>query len=110
MKKEIINCNKNSDFMDKTARLLKKNLVGKVIADIRFMEKDEVEANAWSESGVVIELSDGEIIYPLSDEEGNSPGTLGSSIKGIEVSPPIRLPKDDDSECRKTFAKVINMI
>lgn len=60
---------------------------GKTIVAVRSMTKQEIESEYWQHSkhnAIVIELSDGSIIYPSCDEEGNGPGALfGKDELGI---------------------------
>lgn len=52
---------------------------GKTIIRVREMTKEEIEKEYWQHSPhstIVIELSDGSMIYPSCDEEGNGPGAL----------------------------------
>jgi hypothetical protein len=51
-------------------------LVGKRIKSIRYMTDAERRDLIWTESAPIIVLDDGTEISPLSDEEGNSPGSL----------------------------------
>jgi hypothetical protein len=56
------------------------NLMGAVIRCIRRMTEAELAANSnywYSDAGVVVlELTDGTLLYPSQDEEGNGPGAL----------------------------------
>ena len=53
-------------------------LEGKTIKKIRPMSVEELAAEGWEDSttSILIELTDGTLIYPSSDSEGNSPGAL----------------------------------
>jgi hypothetical protein len=56
------------------------NLIGKTIMGFRDMTDKEMRACGWendigtSRQGVCLELSDGNILIPECDEEGNAPG------------------------------------
>ena len=54
------------------------NLSGKIIQRVRRMSPAELEANYWypDSEALVIELTDGTLLYPSQDEEGNGPGVL----------------------------------
>jgi len=54
------------------------DMIGKKIVSIRPISKAELEEEGWDGHGAtsVIELEDGTIIYPSSDDEGNNAGTL----------------------------------
>lgn len=64
-------------------------LVGKKIVGVRYMTDKEMTANDFYKKGIVIELSDNQIIYPLQDEEGNGPGAMGTSFTFIQIIPRI---------------------
>lgn len=54
-------------------------IIGKKIVCIRPMTTKERESEGWDDCGgctSVIELDDGTLIYPSSDDEGNGGGTL----------------------------------
>jgi len=53
-----------------------KSLVGLYIRSIRYMTKEETEANYWYSSPIIIELSDGTALIPQKDDEGNDGGAL----------------------------------
>ena len=48
-------------------------LVGKTIAAVRLMTKDE---SFWDEDAILLELDDGGSLFAMRDPEGNGPGTL----------------------------------
>jgi hypothetical protein len=56
------------------------NLIGRTIVDFRNMSDKEMRACGWDDDigtcrqGVCLELSDGNILIPQCDEEGNGPG------------------------------------
>lgn len=51
-------------------------LEGKTVKEVRLMTAKEKRDNAWSASPVVIVFTDGTIIFPSRDPEGNGPGAL----------------------------------
>ena len=53
-----------------------KNLIGKRIVGVRYLTKEETEANYWYSSPIVIELDDGSALIPQQDDEGNDGGAL----------------------------------
>jgi hypothetical protein len=63
----------------------KKHLLGRTITDIRFMSETERDNNAWDKRGIVITLDDGNILYPMTDEEGNDAGAIGTSYKQLNI-------------------------
>ena len=65
-------------------------MIGATVKAIRPMTSRELKAEGWSFSQwhipTVIELSDGSILYPSQDEEGNGPGALfGVTSKGQHI-------------------------
>jgi len=67
-------------------------LVGLTIKSIRYMTKEETEANYWYSSPIIIELSDGTALIPQQDDEGNDGGALwiANSQKCESLAPVIR--------------------
>mgnify|MGYP003679347646 CR=1 FL=1 len=62
------------------------DMIGKKITAIRAMTSDELETEGWGgDRCVVIELEDGTLIYPSSDEEGNRAGSLFAVENGEQV-------------------------
>jgi hypothetical protein len=59
----------------------KKHLVGRKIVAASYMTDAERDANDWHASAIVIELDDGTVIYPMTDDEGNGPGALAGAHK-----------------------------
>lgn len=54
----------------------RKLLVGKTIRHVRYMTDDEMENFAWYKTPVVITFTDGSMLVPQSDDEGNDGGAL----------------------------------
>ena len=52
-----------------------KFLVGHKITDVRPLDADERDQMGWSK-GVVIQLDNGTLLIPQSDDEGNAAGTV----------------------------------
>lgn len=53
-----------------------RRLKGRTIVNARYMTEDEITAQAWHRGAVVLELDDGSLLTPQSDDEGNDPGAL----------------------------------
>ena len=67
-----------------------KNLIGKRIVGVRYLTKEETEANGWYSSPIVIALSDRSALIPQSDDEGNDGGALWiANSKGKEDLAPV---------------------
>lgn len=56
-------------------------IIGQKITKIRSMTTQELNSEGW-ENGTAIELENGTVIYPSSDEEGNDSGELFGVSKG----------------------------
>jgi hypothetical protein len=66
------------------------NLKGKVVESVRYLSKAEQEAMDWYNRPIVIQFTDGTIIFPSQDDEGNDGGALfGQSPKGKELTFPV---------------------
>lgn len=61
-----------------------KQLVGKKIASIRYMTRDECEALGFHKSSVIIRLDDGTWLIPIADDEMNDGGSMLVVNKGEE--------------------------
>jgi len=69
-------------FMDK----LKKALVGQTITKVEYLSpKDTKELLDWDYQPCEIHLSNGTILTPSADDEGNNAGAIFTNIKGLEV-------------------------
>jgi putative sterol carrier protein len=67
-----------------------KALVGKTIKKVRYLTAEEVESLGWSASAVVLELSDGTMLFPSRDDEGNDGGAMfGQGGDGEELTFPV---------------------
>lgn len=65
-------------------------LVGRTITGVRYMTASECAGNFWGDhAALVLELDNGERIYPASDAEGNAPGALSTTFKDLGTIPPI---------------------
>ena len=70
-------------------------LVGKTIKQARYLFKDEMD-NCFGEDEegaskvpLIIEFTDGSYIFPMSDDEGNDGGALGTSNEKEPTLPVI---------------------
>jgi len=76
-----------SEIALKWGKKAKKALVGKRIVDAQYLTDDEMEGLGWSRRSIAIFLDDGTYILASTDDEGNGPGALFTSIKDLEVIP-----------------------
>jgi len=64
-------------------------LKGKIITNVRYLTKKEMEGFGWYRKALVIILNDGTCLFPSADDEGNDAGALFTNIKGLEIIPVI---------------------
>lgn len=66
------------------------HLKGKVVQSVRYLTEKEVESLGWYSKVLVIQFTDGTIVFPSKDDEGNDGGALfGQSSKGEELTFPV---------------------
>lgn len=53
-----------------------KHLLGKTVEAVRYLTQEELGAFGWYKNPLVIIFTDGTIIFPASDDEGNDGGSL----------------------------------
>ena len=53
-----------------------KHLLGRSIAQDRYLNKDEAEHLGWDQRSLLLELDNGTIVFMSQDDEGNNGGTL----------------------------------
>ncbi len=74
----------------KWTKVAQKQLLGKKIVRVRYMSKHEASGLGWFNRCVVIELDDGNVIYPSSDDEGNEAGALFTNNETEPTLPVLR--------------------
>jgi len=74
---------------EKAARL---QLLNKKIVDVRYMTEKEVDELGWYSRCVVIQLDDGNLVFPAADDEGNDAGAIFTTNEADPVLPV--LPKE----------------
>jgi hypothetical protein len=70
---------------DKVANVL----VGKTITAVRYLSDEERDDLGWHNRSVVIVLSDGTMLYPSRDDEGNGAGALFTTLEELPTVPVI---------------------
>jgi hypothetical protein len=66
------------------------HLKGKVVESVRYLSEEEKDMMGWYNKTIVIQFTDGTIIFPSMDDEGNDGGALfGQSPKGEELTFPV---------------------
>lgn len=67
-----------------------KHLQGKTIVAVRYLTDEEAEAMDWYHRSLVMQLSDGTLIFLSRDDEGNDAGALfGNTKTGEELTFPV---------------------
>jgi len=61
----------------------RKHLVGKKIDRVFYVDQEQADEAGWFARGIVIVLEDGTELVPLSDDEGNGPGAVATSLDGL---------------------------
>ena len=65
---------------------LNKALVGQTITKVEYLSpKETKELLGWDYQPCEIHLSNGTILTPSADDEGNEAGAIFTNIKGLEV-------------------------
>ena len=64
-------------------------LVGKTIAQVRYLTDQEREGMDFQSSCLCIIFNDNSYIFPMRDDEGNDAGALSTSNRELEVIPVI---------------------
>ena len=64
-----------------------KQLLGRKIVGVRYMTQTEMIECFWESRCVVLELDDGNLVFPSMDEEGNGAGALFTNNKNNSVLP-----------------------
>jgi len=66
-----------------------KHLVGKTVANVRYLTDEEQKKMYWFKKALLITFTDGTYIFPSADDEGNDAGALFTNIKGLGTIPVI---------------------
>ncbi|MCP4437092.1 MAG: hypothetical protein GY913_21680 [Proteobacteria bacterium] len=66
-----------------------KHLLGRTIVGVRYLTKAEAEDLGWHRASLVIVLDDNTILFPSSDDEGNSAGVLFGQKGAAELTFPV---------------------
>ena len=67
--------------------IAKKQLLGRKIVKVRYLSDKEANEMGWYSRPVVIQLDDGNIVFPSQDEEGNDGGALFTNNKENSILP-----------------------
>mgnify|MGYP001302268741 CR=1 FL=1 len=91
MKKEKYNWQRSKEDIEKYwTDLVSKNLVGKTITKVEYVDDEEVEDNMWYKKPIAIQLDGKHWLIPMSDDEGNNAGALCHLGGECETIPVMR--------------------
>lgn len=77
----------NKSWTDK----VRKHLVGQTIKDVKWLSpKDTQKYYGWDTQPCEIYLSNGVILTPQADDEGNDAGAISTNIEGLPIIPVFR--------------------
>lgn len=65
--------------------------VGRKIVAARYLSAEEAENLGWHERAIVLQLDDGNLIFPSQDDEGNGPGSLFTNDDKEPIFPVLHL-------------------
>jgi hypothetical protein len=66
-----------------------RQLLGRTIVGVRYLSEKETRDLDWEERCIVIQLDDGNLIFPGCDDEANGAGALLTNDKQYPVIPVI---------------------
>jgi hypothetical protein len=77
------------DVEKRWTAIASKQFLGRKIVAVRYLSEKEVEEIGWSCQSIVLQLDDGNLIYPSCDDEGNNGGALFTTDANDPVIPVI---------------------
>jgi len=78
---------KDTELTKKWETVASKVLLNRKIVSVRYMTAKESNAHGWYNRSVVIQLDNGVLIYPSSDDEGNAAGALFTTHPNEQILP-----------------------
>lgn len=78
-----VNLQNEQRLIDRAAQALK----GRHIVGVHYTTQDEAEQSRWMHRAIVIELDNGHLVWPASDDEGNDAGSLFTTIDTASILP-----------------------
>ncbi len=70
-------------------KVAQEQLLGKTIVAVRYMSREEADEIGWDTVPVVMQLDDGNLVYPGRDAEGNDSGVLFTNNEKEPVLPAL---------------------
>lgn len=77
------------ETVDRWTKEIAAKLEGRTIKRVRYLTGKEMDTLAWDRRAVVLELDDGNILFPSADDEGNDAGAIFTSFEDLEIIPVI---------------------
>jgi hypothetical protein len=71
-------------------RIASDQLLGRKIVEVRYLSHAEAQKLGWHSRPVVIQLDDGNIVFPSQDDEGNDGGALFTNHETNGTLPVLR--------------------
>ena len=68
-----------------TQRKLQRMLLGQKVEEIRWLTKEEAEESGWYYQPIQITFTNGVMLAPMSDDEGNEAGAISTNIPKMET-------------------------
>lgn len=75
------------DLTSRWVSTARTQLLNRKIVAVRYMTDEEAKGIGWYSRPVIIQLDDGNQIFPAADDEGNDAGALFTSNKTDPVLP-----------------------
>ena len=73
--------------MSKHIELIREHMVGQTIVKISYMTEEDTEERGWSNRPIEIRLANGVVLTPMSDDEANDGGAVGTNIDALPTIP-----------------------
>lgn len=62
-------------------------IVGKKIKSVSIMTQEDADDIGYDSRPIIIELEDGTLLYPVSDDEGNDGGSIYTTNEELPIIP-----------------------
>ena len=66
---------------------MREHIIGQTIVKISYMTEEDTEEQGWSNRPIEIRLANGVALTPMSDDEANDGGSLGTNIDTLPTIP-----------------------
>ena len=62
-------------------------LVGRKIVSVQWMSREDADEMMWNSRPMCLVLDDGNVIFPMQDDEGNNGGAIATSWEDLPTIP-----------------------